>query len=271
MYRHYKQERESTQSIAAKYEFYAHIFNTEFNISFFTPKKDQCDLCESYKNALDEEKEALEDGYKDHQKQKELSRKEKAEDIKSCKEPNSSKIVAIYDLQAVMPVPIGESSAFFYKSKLNCYNFTVSDIKNTTTRCYFWHEGIGNRGAIEIGTCVFEFLKNIAECQPNCDVIFYSDNCCGQQKNRFILAMYHYAVSTLNINSVTLKFLVRGHTQNEGDNAHSLIEKAIKKAKKSGPIYVPSHALRNVSIHNFLSKEYLSATQFDTQLSLRDA
>lgn len=52
--------------------------------------------------------------------------------------------------------------------------------------------------------------------------------------------MYFYAVSTLNLNSVTHKFLIRGHTQNEGDNAHSLIEKSIKRAKKSGPIYVPS-------------------------------
>lgn len=33
--------------------------------------------------------------------------------------------------------------------------------------------------------------------------------------------------------------MIRGHTQNEGDNAHSLIEKSIKRAKKSGPIYVP--------------------------------
>lgn len=52
--------------------------------------------------------------------------------------------------------------------------------------------------------------------------------------------MYLYAVKTLNLNSVSHKFLIRGHTQNEGDNAHSLIEKSIKRAKKSGPIYVPS-------------------------------
>lgn len=51
--------------------------------------------------------------------------------------------------------------------------------------------------------------------------------------------MYLHAVTTLNINSITHKFLIRGHTQNEGDTAHSLIEKNIKRAKKSGPIYVP--------------------------------
>lgn len=51
--------------------------------------------------------------------------------------------------------------------------------------------------------------------------------------------MYYYAVVNLAINSVCHKFLISGHSQNEGDNAHSLIEKSIKRAKKSGPIYVP--------------------------------
>lgn len=35
-------------------------------------------------------------------------------------------LLAVYDLQAVLPVPMGQTSAFFYKSRLNCFNFTVS-------------------------------------------------------------------------------------------------------------------------------------------------
>jgi len=71
-------------------------------------------------------------------------------------------------------------------------------------------------------------------------LIFYSDNCAGQQKNKFILAMYLYAVLNFShINSITHKYLITGHTQNEGDNAHFVIERNIKKSKKSGSIYVP--------------------------------
>jgi len=33
--------------------------------------------------------------------------------------------------------------------------------------------------------------------------------------------------------------LIRGHTQNKGDTIHSIIEKSLTRAKKSGPIYVP--------------------------------
>lgn len=56
---------------------------------------------------------------------------------------------------------------------------------------------------------------------------------------RYIIAMYLYAVQHLDINSITHKYLIRGHTQNEGDTIHSIIEKSLTRAKKSGPIYVP--------------------------------
>uniref|UniRef100_A0A6P7FEM2 Uncharacterized protein LOC114329333 n=1 Tax=Diabrotica virgifera virgifera TaxID=50390 RepID=A0A6P7FEM2_DIAVI len=52
--------------------------------------------------------------------------------------------------------------------------------------------------------------------------------------------MYIHAVLNLKIKSITHKFLIRGHTQNEGDAVHSLIEKQVKRCLKSGPIYVPS-------------------------------
>ncbi|CAG5045303.1 unnamed protein product [Parnassius apollo] len=79
----------------------------------------------------------------------------------------------------------------------------VTNLKDSVTNCYFWHEGLGNRGAIEIGSCVFKFLKETAERYANSNIIFYSDNCCGQQKNRFLLGMYYYAVESLPINSIT--------------------------------------------------------------------
>lgn len=214
LHRDYKRMRESSNQEGATYDTYFRIFNNEFNISFFVPKKDQCDVCESYKNAIGEDKENLEEKYNEHMRQKELSRDEKRKDIKACKSAGSNEIVAFYDLQAVLPVPIGESSAFFYKSKLNCLNLTVScselmcpsrfscsylltfvliimlllfqitDVKNDQTVCYFWHEALGHRGPNEIGSCVYKFLQDVSEKQPDSHIIFYSDNCGGQQKNR---------------------------------------------------------------------------------------
>lgn len=100
------------------------------------------------------------------------------------------------------------------KTELLLFNLTISNANKQETTCYFWHEGLANRGAIEIGSCVYKYLEQIAFEKPGCDVIIYSENSCGQQKNRFVFAIYYYAVTRLNINSIQHNFLIRGHTQN---------------------------------------------------------
>lgn len=239
LYRDYKEDRERQQLPFANSVMFNRIFNGEYNISFFIPKKDQCDFCESFKNADNEAKQKLLESYNAHINEKKLSRLEKEADKTNL----NRSVVAVYDLQAVMPVPRGQISSFYYKSKLNCFNFTISDLHAKDVHCYFWNETEGKRGAIEIGSCVLGYLKQLvdkhADSENPLDVIFYSDNCCGQQKNKYVLTAYSYAVNKLPIRSITHKYLIHGHSQNEGDNVHSIIEKQITKYLKSGPIYVP--------------------------------
>jgi hypothetical protein len=104
--------------------------NEEYNLGFFSPKKDQCELCIAFQNAEGEEKEALRMKFQNHRKKKQLSRQEKEADKTRV---NKSVIVAVYDLQAVLPTPRGDVSVFYYKSKLNNYNFTISELKTGAT------------------------------------------------------------------------------------------------------------------------------------------
>lgn len=178
-----------------------------------------------------------------------LSRQEKHED--RCK-IDGKNIVLVFDLQAVLQSPRGDTSAFYYKSKLNSYNFTVTSLNKKVeghakdayddVNCFFWNETDAKRGANEIGTCLLQLFEKFSletTDEGGLHLVLYSDNCCGQNKNKFMVALYLYAVTHLNIQSITHKFLIKGHTQNEGDNIHSLIEKEIKKNLKSGPIYSP--------------------------------
>ena len=54
-----------------------------------------------------------------------------------------------------------------------------------------------------------------------------------------MVALYLYAVRYLDIKTITHKYLIKGHTQNEGDSAHSLIERETKRLLKRGPMYTP--------------------------------
>lgn len=123
LHRQYEKVQQEAGKEAVNYDAYHRIFNTNFNIGLYVPRKDQCDECEAYKNAID--KEPLSAKHQLHLEEKSLSRLELKKDTEQCKNIDSNTIVAIFDLQAVLPCPIGQSSAFFYKSKLNCYNFTV--------------------------------------------------------------------------------------------------------------------------------------------------
>lgn len=216
------------------FNYFYNIFNNDFNLSFFKPKKDQCETCVAYENAPETDKVNLKENYDQHLVEKELSRKEKECDKQALV---GKALLAVYDLQAVMPLPKGECSAFYYSSKLNVLNFTITSLLEKTTECYVWEESNGHRGANELGSCVLKYIeKNIGTYK---DITFYSDNCSGQQKNQFMLAAYIFALRKYDLNSITHKFLIRGHTQNEGDSVHSLIERKMKQALKSGPIYTP--------------------------------
>lgn len=241
------------------YIMYRKIFTEEYNISLFTPRKDQCELCHSYQTAEGNEKEQLKVAYENHIIEKDLSRLQKETD-KNKVSPTT--IVACYDLQAVLPCPKGEVSSMYYKSKLSVYNLTVCELKNDSTYCYVWHEGEGGRGSSEISSCVLDFIQK--KCQNNVDdieFIFYSDNCGGQQKNKYLFSMYLYAIENFPIKSITHNFLIRGHSQNEGDSVHSTIEKQIRRSLKSGPIYHPGHyislirtAKKNGNPYNVIEK-----------------
>ncbi|CAG9765712.1 unnamed protein product [Ceutorhynchus assimilis] len=237
LYRLYKEKCLNEGSAAyVKKSAYENIFNADFNIGFHKPKKDQCSTCETFRNSNEEDRKQIEKSHLKHLKDKDLSREEKAKDVQEAK-TEKDKMVAVYDLEAVLPSPCGEISDFYYKSKLATYNFTVYDIAQKQGYCYVWSEHIAKRGANEIGSCVMYFLQQNAVGKS---IVFYSDNCAGQNKNRFVAAMYLYAVSKFDIPEITHKFLVTGHTQNEGDSMHSCIEKEKKRVLRSGPIYVPA-------------------------------
>lgn len=77
MYRLYKLWATESGLKQATFHHYADTFNTKFNIGFFKPKKDQCDLCEAYENGDDEVKTKLKNKYDTHQSNKNFIREYK--------------------------------------------------------------------------------------------------------------------------------------------------------------------------------------------------
>ncbi|KAK4882693.1 hypothetical protein RN001_006012 [Aquatica leii] len=197
LHRDYVESCRTENKPYGNYCMYFRIFNKDFNISFFSPKKDQCSLCEQFKNSSEDEKKKIENQYTRHIIEKTLSRQKKEKNKKEASE--GKLILAYFDLEAVLPTPCDH--------------------------CFIWHEGEGSRGVNEIGTCVLKYLETLGQEKP---VIFYCDNCSGQNKNKFMVSVLMNAVLKLRTPSITLNFLTVRHTQTEGDMMHSLIEKQKK-------------------------------------------
>lgn len=76
LYRDYKNLCEQSGKSVASLSTYRDIFNYEFNLAFFVPKKDQCQKCVAYENEEDvDEKNKMLNDYLKHQSEKNLKRK----------------------------------------------------------------------------------------------------------------------------------------------------------------------------------------------------
>ena len=129
-----------------------------------------------------------------------------------------------FDLQSVLQIPSFQASLTYYMRKLCVYNLTVYEQRNpSNAHCYTWQETEGKRGAIEIGTCIYEYLKSL----PNTikEVSLWSDTCSGQNRNQYIATMFLFALKSLpHLSKITHNYLESGHSSMEVDSMHSSIE-----------------------------------------------
>ncbi|KAE8739292.1 hypothetical protein FOCC_FOCC015215 [Frankliniella occidentalis] len=236
-------EGENTATI----RIYRDIFNCSFNLGFHKPKKDQCSLCHRW-NYLSLEKqmenEALKKEYTEHQQAKTLVRsirKEVKEFSRSEANSNNKVKVICFDLQKVFFCPKSEVGGFFYKRKLSCYNFTVYDCTKKTAKCYVWDMSIGGRGAVEISSCVYDFIKEEVK-NGVTEFFIFSDSCWAQNKNQILFTMYSVVSQQFNI-KITHRYLQKGHTQMECDSVHARIERKTRNTDIYTPMQWYGHIL----------------------------
>lgn len=123
----------------------------------------------------------------------------------------------------MLHTPQGKTSIFYYKRKLGVYNFTIYDIGHHEGFCFVYDQTMATKGPNEVGSFVWYFIE-LKVAKGIRKFVFYSDNCPSQNRNRFLLAMYVLAAARFNV-EIRHVFLEKGHTQNEGDSMHSVIER----------------------------------------------
>ena len=119
MYRLYKKECEKSKpaKMVVNEKTYRRIFCSEYNLSFFHPKKDQCAMCSKNNQLKGEEKEKFKQEYSEHLRQKKEAQTAKAED--KTRAANENGFVSVtFDLQSVLQIPSNSVSLMYYSRKL---------------------------------------------------------------------------------------------------------------------------------------------------------
>lgn len=213
----------------SEYKVYFYSYG---NLRFHKPKKDQCSTCNRFQSLTPEEKQIEKEDYEKHLKNKERVRELKREKVRESERSDGKKTVVNFDLQAVLECPKGEVSSIFYKRKLAVYNLTVFDLISKEGTCNMWDETEGNRGSSEIGTCIFNYIKD----HPNTEEFFLmSDSCGGQNLNQYFSTALLHAVRFTNCKIIDHVFYEPGHSQQEGDSIHSSIERSAKNIQVNVP------------------------------------
>jgi len=92
-----------------------------------------------------------------------------------------------------------------------------------------WHDAVAVRKAENIADPILSIVREERDAK---NFIFWADNCTGQNKN---WVLFKALISTLNskhnnsIESVTIKYLTKGHTYMLADGVNGIIDKKSKE------------------------------------------
>lgn len=237
MYEVYCSEENSPVSLAS----YKRIFYGRFNLKVKAIKKDTCNLCDSLKAQIGNEKDLTktEDLKAKHNEHIELAgeaQRLRREDFEKAK-GNDEYECLTFDLQKTLPLPRIPTNIVFYKRQLWVYNAGIHSGKEDRGYCYVWVEGEASRGSQEVGSCILKHIQTYISPSVK-HLVLWSDSCGGQNRNiKMTLYLIYILQNILNLETITLNFLISGHSFLPNDSDFSDIECKLKSYQR---LYTPN-------------------------------
>ena len=229
MYRMYIRWCQAQNRTPVKESAYRTILREKFNLKFQKPMNDRCDFCDGLENIAESDMDSdFAAEKKIHEEEKRLCFKLK-EDMKLRAQMDEKFAIAAFDFEKTLLSPSARSSAFYYIRRLKVFNFTIADISSLKhASCYLWSEEQAGKGSNEVASCLIDYLKTLQQ-KGITHVFLMADRCGGQNCNRMVLIALSLALSWFDFESITLSFFITGHSYNENDTVHSIIEREAQR------------------------------------------
>ncbi|CAK1586739.1 unnamed protein product [Parnassius mnemosyne] len=286
MYELFKAKCESEGKPILKKSAYVKVFTTEFNIHFYIPKADTCKTCDILEIAVKAEEDIETCLAIRVQKDQHIKLAGEVRNIlndcKSKVKTEESLLVATFDLERTLPLPYLNTGEVYYLRQLQMLNFGIHAYTKEGEKVLMnmWPEHCGARGSQEIMSSLHYFLEDSVPDTVK-SLCFFSDCCSGQNRNWNVL---HFMMFLVNkspyLESITMHYLVSGHTYLPNDTDFSFISRELKKKTD---IYTPEDWMKLVRDctkqkpftvrdmkNKFLDYESLTTLFKDYQIVLRE-
>ena len=134
-----------------------------YKVKFHAPRTDTCRRCDEIKAKLNEStgeaQENLQSELSHHHGEARAAR-EALTEMSLLSKMEDDLLVFTFDLEKTQPLPHITTSVAFYKRQLWLYNLGINTRKDNQGHMHVWLESEGRRGANEICSSLFKFLKN---------------------------------------------------------------------------------------------------------------
>lgn len=209
------------------------------HVSLHTPKSDICEECSLYKQKVRESGSPLSllelANYALHKLKSNLTNALYKSDVNKVEvnKIGEGEVLYAMDLQKVIVLPImPQYKDAFFMSRLATFNMTFASLKKGgQSVCILWHEEIAGRDAGNITDAIYKIIRYNRDGKH---FVFWADNCAAQNKNWILYTSLVRIVNTGSntIETITIKYLTKGHTHMAADSVHGNIEQALRRERE---------------------------------------
>lgn len=231
MYCLYKEQTDRPVSLSK----YKNVFYSEFNLKFKAPHKDTYRMCDTFaaklKSAEESVKQELERAHLEHLQIAEELRAQMKADIQAAQQDETVETLT-FDLQKTHPIPKLPTGIVYYKRQLNLYNLGIFVGSSQKGIFNVWLEHEAGRGTQEVGSCLRKFVNENVKA-PVKKLVLWSDSCGGQNRSiKLVLILIHVLQNHSSLESISLKFLLSGHSFLPNDSHFGDVECALKTQQR---------------------------------------
>ena len=205
-------------------KIYCNAFKSE-NFRFSRPSQDECEICFNQKDRIKDSDHDTDQcaeciAYAKHKVRYTQARIE-------YQKPITEEVVCFTDvMQIVIVLPTLTTKGHLFVNRLVTFNETFASKTPGKPDYYIlWHETIAGRKAPHVASA---FLQLIRQCNED-RIWLWANNCSGQNKNWYLFPGLEQCVNTLGPETITIKYLEKGHTFMAADAIHGNIGKLFRK------------------------------------------